>query len=133
MYIFAAENVSLANPASVQRREMAGRRIVDVDEIEAGIDKAGHASAGGLHDDASCRRRLDVAGTDRGRRIDDHRRQPGALDHVVDQALGQHLALLVGSDRLIGRKRPVLVRRLARVQPDRRHTAGIDDPLDAGP
>ena len=42
--IVAAEDIALADPARFQRRQMARRDIVDMNEIEAGVDIGGHAA-----------------------------------------------------------------------------------------
>src|SRR5580700_1315988 len=53
MHILASENVALADRALAERREMPRRHIVDMHEIKARIDKAGHAPARRLDNDAS--------------------------------------------------------------------------------
>ena len=78
--IVAAEDVALADPAVALGQKMARRHVVDMDEVEAGIDEGRHAARGGLDDDAAGRRRLHVARADGRRGIDDDGRQP-ALHH----------------------------------------------------
>ena len=95
--ILAAEDVVLADAALLQRQQMAPCHVVDMHEIEAGVDEGRHAAIRRLHDDAPGRRRLHVARPDRRRRADDHRGQPVA-DHALDQAFGNQLASLVGAD-----------------------------------
>ena len=51
---------------------MALRDILDMDQVEAGIDKSWHAAGGGLDDDAAGGGGLDVARSDRRRRRHDH-------------------------------------------------------------
>ena len=75
---------------------MAFGNVIDVDEIETGIEKSGNTPARRLDDDAPGRRRLDVAGSDRCRGVDDHRRQRFVGDHRLDQPFGCDLAALVG-------------------------------------
>ena len=132
-HVLTAENVSLANHAALECGEVAFGDVIDVDEIESGIEKSGHTSARRFDDDAPGRRRLDVAGPDRRRGIDDHRRQRIVGDHGLDQPLGGDLAALVGADPLLHRERNCLVRRTAvGAQAKCRDAAGIDDALDAG-
>ena len=113
---------------------MAFRYIVDMDQVETGIEKAGHAPARGFNDDAPGGSRLHVAGSDRRRWIDDHHRKPFARHHLLNQPFGGDLAPLVGphtfldleSDGFVGR-RAVIVQRQGG------DAAGIDNSLDAGP
>ncbi len=79
---------------------MPGGDIVDMDEIEAGIDKGRHAARRRFDDDAAGRRRANVARADRRRWIDDDGRQTCLGDHAFDQTFGQDLALLIGADRI---------------------------------
>ena len=129
--VLAAEDVALADPAALQRREMARRDIVDVDEVQAGFDEGRHPAGGRFDDDAAGRRRLHVARPDRRRRIDDHGGQSVARDHVGDEILGDDLAALVGADRFGVRQVPGLVGEAASAQIEGRDRAGVDDPLDA--
>ena len=73
--IVAAEDIALADPPRCQRRQMARRDIVDMDEIEAGVDIGRHASARRLDENAPGRRRPRIARADRRRGIDDDRRK----------------------------------------------------------
>ena len=108
--VVAAKNVTLADSAAFKRGDVSGSDVIDMREIEPGVDKGRHASRCGLDDDAAGRRRPDVARTDRRRRVDDHRRQTIALDHRLDQTLGGNLAALVGADPLAVGERIVLCR-----------------------
>src|SRR6185312_13159011 len=78
--ILAAQNVALADPTPLLRQEMTRGDIVDMDDIEAGIDESRHAARRGLDNHAAGRRRLHVAWADRRRRIDNHRRQLALRD-----------------------------------------------------
>src|SRR5258707_817872 len=71
-HIGAAQDVVLADAAFLQRQQMALGDVVDMDEIEAGIDIGRHAAIRGLDDDAPGRRRLDVARPDRRWWTEDH-------------------------------------------------------------
>ena len=85
------------------RRAMPGGNVIDVHDVEAGIDVSRHPAAAARG--SSCRRcRLDVAWPDRGRRIDHHRRQPLLAHQIHHRAFGQKLRALVGADevRLVG-------------------------------
>ena len=81
---------------------MACRDIVDMDEVEAGINECGDTAMRCVEDDPAGRRRAYVARADRGRRIDDNRRQASLRDHRLDQPFGFDLAALIGADRLVG-------------------------------
>ncbi len=126
-------NASMVDLAAVERGQVPLRDVVDMDEVEAGVDEGGHAAARRLDDDASGRRRFDVARADRRRRIDDHGREALLGDHPLDQTLGRDLAALIGADRLELFEGHGLVDRcpvtLHRQGGD---AAGIDDALDAG-
>ena len=111
---------------------MTGGDVVDMREIQARIDESGDAARRRLDDDAPGRRGLHVARADRGRRIDDHGRQPVAPDHRLDQPLRGDLAPLVGADRFALGERIALGRRDAVRDSQRRDAARVDDPLDAG-
>jgi len=79
--------------------------VIDMDQVETGVDEGGDAPARRLDDNAAGRRRPHVARPDRGRRIDDHRGKRLVGDHRLDQPLGGDLAALVGADPLLGRQR----------------------------
>ena len=76
--VLAAQDVALADPPALQRQHMALRHVVDVHDVQPGIDIGRHPPGGGVADHPAGRRRLDVARADRGGRVDDHRRQPFA-------------------------------------------------------
>ena len=101
-------------------------------KIEVGVDKPGHAPARRLDDDAPGGSRLNVARANRGRRVDDHNRQPGVFRHVLDHSLGNDLALLVGADGQILGERTAFVGRRSGAQFDCGDAARIDDSLHAG-
>ncbi len=87
-----------------------------------------------MHDYPAGRRGLDVARTDRGRRIDDHGRKTAGLHEILHHALGQHLAALVGADRLLDAERARFVGgRAVAAKREGGDAAGIDHALDAGP
>ena len=125
--VLAAENVALADAALFHGREVAGGDVVDVDEIEAGVDIAGHPAAGGLHDHAAGGRRLDVARADRRRGVHDHGGKALGAHHGLDHPLRDGLALLVGSYGLLGRGGRGFVDRAAfAVELQGRHRGGVD-------
>ena len=96
--ILAAENIALANSPEAQSGEMAGGDIGHMDDGEAGVDIGRHIAAHRLEHDAPGRRRADVAGPERRGWIDDDGRQSVALDHLLDQTLGEELAALIGAE-----------------------------------
>ena len=99
--VLASEDIALPDTPSLERSEMAGCDVVDVNEIEAGVDKSGHTPGRRLHDDPAGGRRPDVPRPDRRGRIDDDCRQAIPFDHRLHQALRDDLAPLVGADRRI--------------------------------
>src|SRR6202034_906586 len=72
--VLAAEYVAFADAAPVQGRDVTRSDVVDMDQIEPGIDIGGHAPRRRLDDDPSGRRRTNVARPDRRRWVDDDRR-----------------------------------------------------------
>jgi hypothetical protein len=79
---------------------MPVRDVVDMHEVEAGVDEARNPAACSLDDDTPGRRRLDVARPDRRRRVDDNGWQTVAGNHGFDQPFRGDLAALVGADAL---------------------------------
>ena len=65
-HILPAQNITLADPASLQRQQMPACDVVDMNQVEPAIDIGRHAALGRLDNDAPRRRRLDVARADRG-------------------------------------------------------------------
>src|SRR5690242_17103185 len=96
-HILSSENVTLADAALLGRREMALGYIVDMDDVETGIDKGGHLAACGLYDEAPGRRRLDIARPHGGGRIDDHNRQPALPCKLPSHFFGGVFRALVGT------------------------------------
>ena len=97
--VLAAEDIALADPAALERGDVTRRDVIDMGEVQPGVDEGRHASRRGLDDDAACRRRPHVARADRRRRVDDDGRQPVPTDHGLDQTFGRDLAALIGADR----------------------------------
>src|ERR1700722_14077011 len=64
--VVAAKNVTLSDSPAFKRGEVPGCDVIDMREIESGVDKGRHAPQCGLDDDAAGRRRPNVARTDRG-------------------------------------------------------------------
>src|SRR4029079_1311349 len=75
-HVLPAENVALTDPARLKRRKMSSSDVVDVHDIETGIDKGWHASRRSLDDYAPGWRRAPVARADRRRWVDDDGRKP---------------------------------------------------------
>ena len=86
--IVTAEDIAFAGGALVESQQVAGGDIVHMDDVEAGIHIGGHAAGGGIVDHAAGGGGLDVAGADRGRRVDDHRRQPFLRHQPADFGFG---------------------------------------------
>ncbi len=129
--IVAAEDVAFADDPAAKRRQMARGDIVDMDEIEAGVDIGRQPSARGLQQDPPGRRRPPVARADRRRGMHDDRGQPLA-DHRLDETLGGDLAALIGADPLRLIEPDAFVGARALAQRQGRDAAGVDDALDAG-
>jgi hypothetical protein len=129
-HILAAENIMFAGRAKPQGGEMPACNIVDMHEIEPGVDKTRYAAGCRLDDDPACRRRFLVARPNRRRRMHDDGRQMIAADHCFDDPLGGNLALFIGpnctgftnSHRFVGLS---AIRRTG----DGRHAARVDDAL----
>ncbi len=111
---------------------MAGGDVVDVHDVEPGIDKARQMPARGFENQPPGRRRLEVARTHRGRRVDDDRRQTAPADQPEHDLLGLELRLLVWPDHFGESAGRVFVGHTAGNQADRGDAAGMDDALDAG-
>ena len=63
--ILAAEYVFFINPPTFQRQSVAFRHVVNVHDIQAGIDKRRHAPGRGVANHFAGGGRLDVARSDR--------------------------------------------------------------------
>ena len=92
-HVRAAENIALADLASRQRRKVAICHVVDMHEIEAGIDEGRHAARRRFDNHAPCWCWTQVARADGGRGIDDDRRKT-AVDHALNESLGGYLTHL---------------------------------------
>ncbi len=130
-HVLAAQDVILADAALAEREQMARRHIIDMHEVEPGIDEGRHAAIGRLHDDAPGRGRLDVARADRGGRADDHDGKPLA-GHALHQPLGDELGFLIGADDGLFAVPRGLVDRGAGDRLQRRDGGGVDDALHTG-
>ncbi len=86
--VLAAEDVAPADLPGLGGQQVAERDIVDMRDVEPGIDKDRHPAARRLDDDPPGRGRLDVARPDRGRRVDDDGRQARFRDQLADRELG---------------------------------------------
>ena len=127
-HILAAEHVAFSDHAAFESQQMAGRHIVDVDDVEAAIDVGRYAARGGLDDHPPRGRRLDVAGTHRRGGIDDDNGDTLVRDQTADLRLGPKLGLFVGADHVGEGNGGFLVRR-ASAGPQAEHpdAAGVDD------
>ena len=92
---------------------MARRHVVDMHEVQSGIDESGNAARRGFDDHPPRRRRFDVARSDGRGGIDDHSGQAFLRNHPLDQPLGGELARLIGADGAVHRVARSLVRRCA--------------------
>src|SRR5262245_1347646 len=54
-HVLSAKNIALADLSSLQRRHVPGGDVVDMDEIEPGIDECGHSPRRRLDDDVAGR------------------------------------------------------------------------------
>src|SRR5262249_42123688 len=104
--------------------------VIDMHDVETSVDKARHMAARGLHYQAASRCRLEIAGTDRGRRIDYDGAQPPLSHQTADKLLRCEFRLLVRSDHVGDGARGSLVRWPAANQTEGSHTARIDYPFD---
>ena len=80
---------------------MAVGNVIDMHQVEPGIDKGRHAPGGGFDNDAPRRRGLDVARTDGGGRRHDDGGKPLLPYQAFDFAFGHQLAALVGADHAL--------------------------------
>ena len=117
-HVFAAENIALTDPPGFGRCEMTGGDVVDMHDIEPGVDKAWHMAARGFEDQPPGRRRLEVARADRRRRIDDDRGQAALADQTGERPPrpGISTACKARSCRRAG---SASLRRPSRREPDR--------------
>src|ERR1051326_2649025 len=111
---------------------MPERDILDMHDVEPGIDKPWHAAPRRLDDQAAGRRRLNVARTDRRRRIDNDSRQRPLGDELADYRLRLEFRALIRADHVLGPPRRLLIGRPALDDAERRDAARIDDAFDAG-
>ena len=107
--------------------------IVDMNDVQSGVDIGGHAAGRRFDDHAAGRRRFDVARPNRGRRIDDDNRCRFFNDQTPDRFLREVFGTFVVPDHVFDRDRRILVRRAA-VGGAAEHgdAAGVDDAEDAG-
>ncbi len=130
--VLAAQDVALADLPALEREQVPLGHVVDMDDVEAGIDIGRHPPECGVADHPPGRRRLDVARADRRRRVDDHRRHALLAHQLQHRLLGQVFGALVGADDLVRMHLGQLVpRRAVADQAERGDAAAIDDPLGA--
>src|SRR5258708_23717810 len=100
MNILPTQDIALPDLAALQRCDMSDSNVIHMGKIEAGVDKARHASGRCFHDDARSRRRLDVTGTDWSLRIDHHYRKFALSHQFVYRAFRNEFASLIGGNDL---------------------------------
>ncbi len=112
---------------------MALGDVVDVDDVQAGVDIGRHTPRRGVADHLAGRGRLDVARADRGGGIDHHHRDPVAPRKVQHGFLGEVLGPLVDADEigLVGRGGFIGRRAVADLAEGGDRTA-VDDAFGAG-
>ena len=111
---------------------MAVGDIVDMHDVETGIDVARHTPSRGFEDQATGRCRLAVARPHRRRRIDDDRGQSLPGDQIADDFLRLEFRALVGADHVLDAARGFLVGRPLGNQTEGGDAARIDYPFDTG-
>ncbi len=72
--VLTSEDISLANPTVFECKEMAFGNVVDMGEVQAGIDIRGDFATSRVQKHAAGRCWPDVMGADRRRRIYDNGR-----------------------------------------------------------
>ena len=107
--ILAAEDIALADLAALLGEKMAGRDIVDMDEVEAGIDESRHAARRRFDDHAAGRRRLHVAGPIGVEGLTITAGRPRVSTQLAHDLLGQEFRALIGADHVVERARRGLV------------------------
>ncbi len=127
-HVLAAENVALADAAAIERQQVARGDIVDVHDVESGVDVSRRPAAGGIEHDLTGGSRLDVSRPDRRRGVDDHDRH-AARRRLPCPLLGEELRALVVADH-VGESRRVSPRCRGRPvagKSDGRHAARVYD------
>ena len=110
---------------------MAGRDVIDVDDVHAGFNVGRHPAFHEIHDDLAGRRRLHVALTDRCAGIHDDDRQ-SCFCQFVYFLFSKVLRAFVVAGHLFERHRRVFrPEPTARGQPDCADGAAIDRPFYA--
>ena len=111
---------------------MTLRDVIDVHDVEAGIDVGGQAARRRVRDHAARWRRLHVARADRSGGIDDHRRQPGLAHQREHCLLRPVLGLFIDAHHnVLAHRRGLVSGRAILVHAERRNAAAIDDALHA--
>ena len=111
---------------------MPERDILDMHDVEPGIDKSRHPALRRLDNQAAGRRWLDVARSDRRGRVDDDSRQRPLGDEIADDGLGLEFRALIGADHVLGPARRLLIGNAIRDNAQSRDAARIDNPLNTG-
>ncbi len=132
--VLAAGDVAAAGCAAFEGEQMGGGEVVDVGDVQRGVDVPGDLAVEEVEDELPGRRRPSVARSERERRQDegDRRTLGGGPQHFV---LGDVLRPLVEAEEMGDVGEAVLVGRLAAtgaVEPDRPDGARVDHPLAAG-
>ncbi len=130
-HVLAAQNVALAGTAPVKRHQMARGNVIDVHDVEPGIDVGRHATRGGVQHHLAGGRGLHVARTDGRRRIDDDHRE-AVFRRLQHHLFGEIFRTLVVTDhRRQPNGRPFVARRAVARYAHGRDAAGVHDSLDA--
>ena len=130
--VLAAQDIALADPAAFQRQHMALGHVVDMHDVQAGIDVGRHPARRGIQDHLAGRRRLDVARTDRRGGIDHHHRQPLLARQFQHRPLGEDTSIACRCRRNRPRWSGCLVgRRAVADLPERGDRTAMHDALHA--
>ncbi len=129
--IFAAEEIALADFAFFGDEQVAGGAFFDADEVEAGVDVAGHFAVEKIEDDFAGRRGLPVPRADGsgGHRDDD---REAFFCGVEGFAFGHPFRTLVVADHFFELGVGFFVGRRGAIDGDGGDGAGVDELLDAG-
>src|SRR5882757_2916865 len=128
--VLAAENVAFAGAAVMKSHQVARCNVIDVHDIESGVDVRRHTAGSGVEHQLTGRCRLHVARPHRCRWVDDDGRRPGGRG-LEYQALGKKFRAFVMTDHRRERDgRALIAGRTIRRYAHGRNAAGVDDLFD---
>ena len=129
--VLSAEDIAATNLAAVEGQQVTRGDVIDMHDVQPGIDVRRQAAGLRVAHDATGWGWLDVAGTDRGRRIDDYRRQIVRCHEFVDGAFGEVFRTLVVPNHIgeCHRRRFTPACSVTRIA-ERRDAARIDNPAN---